>query len=252
MEGYDPRTSWKKTEDKERERHRQLETRLGVLHVKSTGHGTFPAPTPNSHFDGIPVFFEDIIYPNTIPDKNDWPQAIYMRFFPTAPMLIQPVSIGLIDKHYNKLPEIAKPEYVVAPTLRFRNVKEATEQKLKVVQNIAKICAANPVKTILIIFYRPVDVADSTIVKYATTHIKPLLESPPSMEATIEASTSAAKVSAADVNERTFDEMIAEAMAADAAALSAAAPKAAGGGGRPPTGMKKFRKTRRRNTGRRH
>jgi hypothetical protein len=239
MEGYDPRTPWKKIEDKERERHRQLETRLGVFHVKSTGHGTFPAPTPNAHFGGIPVFFEDIIHPNTIPDEHNWPQAIYMRFFPTAPMLIQPVSIGLIDKHYHKLPKIAKPEYVVAPTLRFRNVKEATEQKLKLVQNIAKICAANPVKTILIIFYRPVDVADSTIMKYATTHIKPLLESPTGMEVTTEASTSAAAV-----DERTFDEMIAEAMAAEAASLSAAAPKAAGGGGGPPT--KKSRKTRRR------
>jgi len=248
MEGYDPRSPRQKAEDEERRKLGALQTRLSRLYLGSLDPVKYPPPAPHARFHDIPVFFEDIIRPNAIPEENNWPQGIYMRYFPIAPMLIQPVSVGLIDKHYHRLPTIANTGYIVAPTLRFRNVKEATEQKLKIVRNIAEICDANPVKTILIIFYRTVDAADSTITTYATTHLTPLLKSPPSMEAS---------PSAAAVDERTFEEMIANAIAAEEAA-TAAAPKAEGGGGGPSIAraggggppMKKSRKThrRRRNT----
>lgn len=254
MEGYDPRSKWQKEENKERKKKADMLHRIAVLTYGLHAPVKHAPPEPKASFRGIPVFFEDVIRPIAIPDEADKPQSLYLHYFPDkTPMLIQPVAINLTEREYDRLPVISNTSYIVAPKLRFTNVKEATEQALKIVQNLAKICDANPVKSILIIIYRPVGLAESTIAKYAT-HVKPLLESPPSM---------ATSTSAAAVDERTFEEMLAEAIAADAeeaakrtataaASLSTAAPKAAGGGGRPPTGMKKFRKTRRRSTRRRH
>ena len=253
MEGYDPRSPWQKAENKERKKKADMLHRIAVMTYGLHAPVKHAPPEPKASFRGIPVFFEDVIRPIAILDGADKPQSLYLHYFPDkTPMLIQPVAINLTNKEYDRLPVISNASYVVAPKLRFTNVKEATEQALKIVKSVAKICDANSVKSILIIIYRPVGLAESTIAKYAT-HVKPLLESPPSMEAS---------ASAAAVDERTFEEMLAEAVAADAAeaaeaakrtattaaslvaSLSAAAPKAAGGGGGPPT--KKSRKTRRR------
>jgi hypothetical protein len=255
MEGYDPRPKWKIAENKERKQKQAMLNRIAFMTYGLHAPVKHAPPEPKASFRGIPVFFEDIIRPSSILDEGDKPQSLYLHYFPDkTPMLIQPVAINLTNKEYDRLPVISNASYIVAPKLRFTNVKEATEQAIKIVQNVAKICDANPVKSILIIIYRPVGLAESTILKYATASVKPLLESPPSMEASASA---AARVSAANVDEETFEEMLAAALAADAAeaaSLSAAAPKAAGGGGGPslaraggggpPT--KKSRKTRRR------
>jgi hypothetical protein len=243
MEGYDPRSKWQKAENKERKQKQAMLNRIAYMTYGLHAPVQHAPPEPTASFRGIPVFFEDIIRPSSILDEGEKPQSLYLHYFPDkTPILIQPVAIYLTNKEYDRLPVISNPSYIVAPKLRFTNVKEATEQAVKIVQNVAKICDANPVKSILIIIYRPVGVADSTILKYATTGVKPLLESPPSFEAS---------TSAAAVDERTFEEMLAEAVAADAAeaaeaakraantaaslsaSLSAAAPKAAGGGGGP-------------------
>ena len=267
-----------------REKVRRLENlghRLAVMKFKSFDPVKYPPPEPNASFRSIPVFFEDIIWPNSshIPEEADLPQSTYLRYFPTqTPILIQQVAIALTDKEYSRLPVLSNASYVVAPKLRFRIVKEAVEQNLKILQNLTTICDTTEIKSILIIFYKPIESGEQTIMDYATKTVKPMLISPPPLPAP------------AAVDTRSFEEMLAEAVAADAAkeaedaeaakrattvSLSAAAPKsvnetsvysgatsayaypagggggggggpslARGGGGGPPT--KKFRKTRRR------
>ena len=273
-----------------REKAHRLENlahRLAVMKFKSFDPVKYPPPEPNASFRSIPVFFEDIMWPNSghIPEEAELPQSTYLRYFPTqTPMLIQQVAIALTDKEYGRLPVLSNASYVVAPKLRFRIVKEAVEQKLKILQNLTEICDTTDVKSILIIFYKPIESGENTIMDYATKTVKPMLISPPPLPAP------------AAVDTRSFEEMLAEAVAADAAeaaeaakrattaaaslssSLSAAATKnggettiygaggtksayaypaggggggpslARGGGGGPPTDMKKgsSRKTRRR------
>jgi hypothetical protein len=190
-----------------------LAHRLAVMKFKSFDPVKYPPPEPNASFRSIPVFFEDIMCPNSshIPEEADLPQSTYLRYFPTqTPMLIQQVAIALTDKEYSRLPVLSNASYVVAPKLRFRIVKEAVEQKLKILQNLTTICDTTDVKSILIIFYKPIEAGENTIMDYATKTVKPMLISPPPLPAP------------AAVDTRSFEEMLADAVAADAAEAEAA------------------------------